>query len=469
MSLTLSNNINCMKKRYFIQTCFIFIILFFNIVSFAQPNKTTPAVKTTWQEDFANAQTAFQNYEFDKAITLFKKAINAKPDERNLYNRLILTYQYKLRNAKEDEGIKFVETEIQSFGKLITNHSKAPLLYSTRSVLYTMIAKHQLAINDLTKAITLNSNDSVFYYKRGKLYLTPSINKTDSAFIDLSKAIVLNFKTTDVFISRAKIYDERKDYANAINDYTDALKISITDKNDYNQIQILVMRAACYETINKCALAIADYSKAIEINADWAKAANCYTKRAILLEKTGGFETASIASDYSVKTLSGTSQQYRILLDDGYNYTYGYGSKKEMNLKKAIACLSEAIRLYPNVPDAYLNRARAYKKDGALITAKRDMEKVKLLDASYTGLVDRTIAEWEGKPYTTQSNGGGQSPSTSKTPPPLPPKVTTKVACAFCAGTGTILKRVYAAYNSSSYKEVPVDCPSCDGKGYREY
>ncbi|MBS1627856.1 MAG: hypothetical protein JSR09_02245 [Bacteroidetes bacterium] len=445
------------------------ILTFLCLASFAQTNKTTTSTKTTWQEVYSSAQEAFKNYEFDKSVALYKKAIELKPDERELYNRLLLVYRYKLRNAQETEAINYIETEIQSFGKLIAKYSKAALLYSTRSSLYAMISQYQLAINDLTKAISLDPKDSVFFYKRGTLYQNKLINKTDSAYADLSKAIALNFKAVDIFTSRAKIYDERKDYTNAINDYTEALKISIADKNDYGQIQILVMRAASYEAAGKYDFAIADYSKAIQINTEWAKAAGCYTKRTILLEKTGGFETASIAPDYSVKTISGVSQAYKTLLDDGYNYTYGYGSKKEVNLKKAIACSSEAIRLYPNVPDAYLNRARAYKKDGALITAKRDMEKVKLLDDSYTGLVDRTIAEWEGKPYTTQSNNNGQSPSTSKPTTPITPKVTTRVVCPACAGTGTVLKRVYAAYNSSSYKTIPVDCSSCGGKGYQEF
>lgn len=99
------------------------------------------------------------------------------------------------------------------------------------------------------------------------------IDKTDSAIEEFDKAIKLDPSKGDAYSGKGNAYLKKKDYKNAILNYTLSLGISKTEK-DYKN------RANAYYNLGKFAEAAADYEECIKLNSTYyfyyAMRGNCY-------------------------------------------------------------------------------------------------------------------------------------------------------------------------------------------------
>lgn len=135
--------------------------------------------------------------------------------------------------------------------------------------------------------------------------------------------------TAVAFFNRAYRLAEEGKYAEAIEGYSEAIRLKHDYADAFNNRGIAYRRSGDYTA------AIADYNKAIEINPDFAEA---YNNRGAAYENPG---------DY----------------------------------KAAIADYSEAIRLKPDFAIAYRNRGDTYKRMGNDAAAEDDYAKARELEA----------------------------------------------------------------------------------------
>lgn len=91
--------------------------------------------------------------------------------------------------------------------------------------------------------------------------------------------------------------------------------------------------------------------------------------------------------------------EYDLLIISGQKLIHGWGETKEVNYNKAIAICTEAVRIFPNLSDAYLTKGQAYSKAGNTTEAQKNFEKAKELAPYKSGFIDRCIAAIEGREY----------------------------------------------------------------------
>jgi tetratricopeptide (TPR) repeat protein len=92
-------------------------------------------------------------------------------------------------------------------------------------------------------------------------------------------------------------------------------------------------------------------------------------------------------------------EKYLELGLEARNVADGYGDPKEVNYEKAFALANEAIRIFPNLSDAYIVRGKIHLKSGNKEAAIDDFEKAKQLAPFTTRGMDKLIATAEGKEY----------------------------------------------------------------------
>ncbi|GEM_PF-713875 len=85
------------------------------------------------------------------------------------------------------------------------------------------------ALEDLSRAIDIRTDDGEVYFLRGMVYLYKKENKMASD--DLDKAIELKFDSAELYYNRGYLYQQQGLYSDAINDYDTA----ISKKEDYGE------------------------------------------------------------------------------------------------------------------------------------------------------------------------------------------------------------------------------------------
>jgi tetratricopeptide (TPR) repeat protein len=390
------------------------------------------------------AKIAYDAKEWDNAIALYKQAITLNPKDRDNYNLLLQSYNSKLQNENNSDKKAFFEKELEFITKIVKSNPLVARGYSARSVYFYFLSQYQNALNDLSVAIKLDPNEGFFYYKRGNFYLVLYPNNLDSALQDYNKAISLGYNNPEVFTNRGTIFIKQKMFSQAIDDFT---KVITLMQGKEGIVDVYGTRAALYAKTGQNDLAILDYDAALKIepyNYPFV------TKKRELIIAESGINTTEIAgintsisdSDNSVTSAFNASGAYQKLLYAGQDYKRdGYGSNKEVSIKKAIACFTEAIRLYPNVYDAYFSRAFAYQKNGNTVGAKSDLEKVKTLNPSMTATVNSTLDEWEGRTNTNDVRQPTVLYNSTNTPFQTANTEKHECVCTKCKGSGkTVFK-----------------------------
>ncbi len=132
------------------------------------------------------------------------------------------------------------------------------------------------------------------------------------------------------------------------------------------------------------ARAVSDYDEAIRLDPDYADA---YYNRCIAYNRQQKYDralpdcTKAIALGPTANALNATGQEKltndRSMSDYFAQRGISYHGKHELD--RAIADYSEALRLYPSNVNALNNRARAYEQKGERARAKADLDAAKRL------------------------------------------------------------------------------------------
>jgi tetratricopeptide (TPR) repeat protein len=121
---------------------------------------------------------------------------------------------------------------------------------------------YDMAISCATLAIHLDSSDAMAYYYRGTAHQAQSDN--DKAIADLDRAIALNPKNANAYYWRGEAYQAQGDNDHAIADFS----MAIQGNSDF-PIYCLINRGIAYADKRNYANAIADYNQALQLKPEY--------------------------------------------------------------------------------------------------------------------------------------------------------------------------------------------------------
>jgi len=223
----------------------------------------------------------------NEAIENYQKSLDIVPND-DLRAKLDA-----LNNAKNhlfdqyfNQGITLVNQEnyqqaIEQFTRALTlnpNHADA---YVWRNYVYHCLNKYQQAIDDCNQAIRLNPNDSIAYNNRAFAY--NSLKNYEQAIDDCNQAIRLNPNHVNAYINRAFAQMELGEYQQAIDDCNQAIRLNPNAPNAY------INRALAYNYLKNYEQAIDDCNQAIRLNPNHADA---YINRAFAQMELGEYQQA---------------------------------------------------------------------------------------------------------------------------------------------------------------------------------
>ncbi len=185
-----------------------------------------------------------QQNDFKKALNYLDKAVVADPKDE-----LLLSNRAKIKEMSGDK-----------FGAL-TDHNKAIAIaptnadgYTERGI-YNLNQKYAaLAFADFNKAIALKPNSSYPYFYLSKIKYEN--NDLADALKDIDKAILSDDQQGRLFNFRGIIYSALKQYKNALENFSTAIKLNPDDFSSY------LSRAQVYYGLENMDAACQDYSKA---------------------------------------------------------------------------------------------------------------------------------------------------------------------------------------------------------------
>lgn len=166
--------------------------------------------------------------------------------------------------------------------------------YFNRGLTAAQDGNHEQAIEDFTKSIELNPNDSITLNNRGNIYL--SIGELVKAIKDYDKAINLNPELSMGWMNRGSAYLYKKELNQAVQDYSKAIEL------DPNEDAAWKNRASAYISLGKLKQAFEDCQKALELNPG---SEGAYYNLAFIFDRSGQKDMADVCRQ-KYKELTGS-------------------------------------------------------------------------------------------------------------------------------------------------------------------
>ena len=117
----------------------------------------------------------------------------------------------QLKQNKTEEALKVCDDAIVN--RNFTDIS----LYEARAAVYAVKNDYQNAINDITKTIMADLNNTGPFMKRAKYY--EKLGQFQNAVNDYSKILIVDTKNISAYYGRANCYEQIGDFKNAVKDY----------------------------------------------------------------------------------------------------------------------------------------------------------------------------------------------------------------------------------------------------------
>ncbi len=306
----------------------------------------------------ASAKLELKDY--TGAIADFTKAIEINPNHPNAYTNRDIAQQclkefqggmsdsnktaqdlYESANLKYEN--KDYEGAIDDLSKAIGIDPDNSLFYFKRGL---SISKKKWrgdkdAIADFSKAIEIDSSNSLFYYQRG---LAKSLSDEEGSIADFSKAIEIDPNNAKAYFERGAVKDLGSGDTNGkIDDYNKAIKI------DPNNSDYYVVRGGYKGFCGDYQDAIQDFTKAIQLNS---KNYNAYKERGDAKSSLGDLTGA--INDYTIAIKINPEEE------DGYTFR-GKAKDKLGDLEGAIIDYEKSLEINPK--DSYVNLFLATAKE----------------------------------------------------------------------------------------------------------
>ena len=254
---------------------------------------------------------------------------------------------------------------IQDYNQALKIDPQYALSFNNRGNAYNSKGQHDRAIQDYDQAIKINPQYASAFFNRGNTY--NSKGQHDRAIQDYDQAIKINPQSANAFLNRGVVYNSKGQFDRAIQDYDQAIKLEPS-------AVLFTNRGVAYNSKGQFDRAIQDYDQAIKLDPNYADA---FTNRGVAWVNKKDYDHA--IADYS--------EAIRLNPNSALAFTNrgsAWSNKKDYD--RAVADYTEAIRLKGN--DAFadlIGRASVYRESGNFSAALDDLERAKMLIASYRG------------------------------------------------------------------------------------
>ncbi len=282
---------------------------------------------------FQLGRIAYEIKDFDQAIKEFTESMKLGSDKKNCYWWIADCYYY---------GKKDHDAAISNYNQLIRLDPKDIDGYRLRAAVYQYGKKdYEKAIADYNTVLTLDPKNHLAYYRKAFAYSSQKL--FDQAIQDMSKAIELNTKDPVSYLTaRANIYRTKGDTTNAVNDYAEAVRIS-------GKASIFASRGWFYKNLKWYDKALEDFDKAIVMDP---KTWSAYTGKADLYIKKFQYDQAMTEYEKVIKGDPNYASAYfykgDLLRLQGYyeeSITYFETYKSKTKLEAVTNHISPLIRL----------------------------------------------------------------------------------------------------------------------------
>lgn len=295
--------------------------------------------------------------EFKQEIEKMMERTAATEKERKERNRMT-AWDYN-REGDRCYSLKQYKEAVENYTRAIQLQANNSIFYNNRGCSYDNLGEYDKAISDYNKAIELDPENSTIYNNRGYLYFT--LREYDKAILDLEEAIRLDPNNADAYGDRGYLYGDLGDCDKAIGDYSRSIELNPNNADTY------VNRGYVYDQLKKYNEAISDYCRAIELDPDNAVA---YNNRGGIYIVLGRTDEAISDLNKAIELKPEVANPYKHLGDI---------CKDQGEYTKSIQFASKAIELNSEYKDAYLLRAEVYRLLGETKKAAADEEMAKKL------------------------------------------------------------------------------------------
>ncbi|MDR2553384.1 MAG: tetratricopeptide repeat protein [Treponema sp.] len=229
------------------------------------------------------ARASMYSFGDDKAIADYTRYIRLKPDDpggyfergrRYLYNkqndRAIADFAFVIRLDPNNAGAYFLRAGLhgatRDWDAAVADLTQGFTLDSSQSYYFDGVAVG-VRLEILTRYIGLHPDSAGAYARRGWVHMDDSRKDYDQAIADFTQAIRLEPNNSYRYEDRANAYEKKGDYDQAIADYTQVIRLA-PDRAPYWE------RANAYANKGDYDRAIADYTQAIRLDPNDATAYN---------------------------------------------------------------------------------------------------------------------------------------------------------------------------------------------------
>jgi tetratricopeptide (TPR) repeat protein len=270
------------------------------------------------------------------------------------------TFLFSLFTFQRSEVWK---SEITLWNDVLSKYENVPLAYLNRGIAFAKANEMDKAIEDIGKAIQLdtnypkayNNNFAKAYYNRGNMYL--NAGKSDMALKDFDKCIELNPGYVQAYFNRGNIHSDNAEYDKALADYSKAIELDPQEAKPY------INRGFVYGMIKEYEKALKDFEKADKINPGNPET---HFNRGIVYVNMGEYEKAVEAYTESLALNPNDAEAF---------FNRGYILIMLKKYKEAITDFTKVIELHPDDPRGFYYRGLAEYYSADQQSAVNDLKK----------------------------------------------------------------------------------------------
>ena len=222
---------------------------------------------------------------------------------------------------------------------------------------------YQAAIEDYTRFLQLNPNESKAYWQRGGAWV--ELGNNQEAIKDYTQSLKFQPDLVHVYITRAAIFKDTGNLQKAIDDCTHALSLG----SDWDNIAYS-LRGDCYGVLENYQAALQDYSQSIRLQPEEIES---YQKRGFIHKEIKNYHEAI---EDLTKVLQRNSESSELV----HCYHLRAGCHQSLrDWEEAIRDYTEVIRRDPTYYHAYIGRGGAYMFLNDRESAASDLETAAIL------------------------------------------------------------------------------------------
>jgi tetratricopeptide (TPR) repeat protein len=267
----------------------------------------------------------------ERAVELFKKAIDLDPERESAYFNLGNVY----KEISEDRKA------IDAYKKAIEIRPDYAMAYNNMGFVYGLMGEDEEAVESFRKAIEISPNRAHAYHNLANTYR--KIGDLDEAINQYQRTIEIDAERTGAYRSLIEIYQEEKKYDKAVLICERLIRIDRTDPKLYNNLGSLYGAAGRYRD------AIAVYERAIALDPVYVKA---YNNLGVMYAKIGSHQKALDILDKALMLDPGHAETHN-------NIAVAYHETGRYDL--SIAHCDRAIELGFSPDPEFLDKLKEYR------------------------------------------------------------------------------------------------------------